>query len=35
MADEKKKASFLSQLFDPVAGFGVTFATMFCTLETE
>ena len=34
MADEKK-ASFLSQLFAPVAGFGVTFATMFRTLETE
>jgi NADH-quinone oxidoreductase subunit I len=34
VADEKK-ASFLSQLFAPVAGFGVTFATMFRTLETE
>jgi NADH-quinone oxidoreductase subunit I len=31
----EKKASFLSQLFAPVAGFGVTFATMFRTLETE
>ena len=35
MADEKKKAGFLSQLFAPVAGFGVTFSTMFRTLETE
>ena len=34
MADDKK-ASFLSQLFAPVAGFGVTFATMFRKLETE
>ena len=34
MADEKK-ASFLSQLFAPVGGFGVTFATMFRKLETE
>jgi NADH-quinone oxidoreductase subunit I len=35
VADEKKKASFLSQLFAPVGGFGVTFATMFRKLETE
>ena len=35
MADEQKKASFLSELFAPVAGFGVTFATMFRKLETE
>jgi NADH-quinone oxidoreductase subunit I len=35
VADEKKKAGFLSQLFAPVAGFGVTFSTMFRTLETE
>ena len=35
MADQKKKAGFLSQLFAPVAGFGVTFSTMFRTLETE
>jgi NADH-quinone oxidoreductase subunit I len=35
VADEKKKASFLAQLFAPVGGFGVTFATMFRTLETE
>jgi NADH-quinone oxidoreductase subunit I len=34
VADEKK-ASFLSSLFAPVGGFGVTFATMFRTLETE
>ena len=35
MADEQKRASFLSELFAPVAGFGVTFATMFRKLETE
>ncbi|MBC7560012.1 MAG: NADH-quinone oxidoreductase subunit NuoI [Dermatophilaceae bacterium] len=35
MAEESKKASFLSQMFAPVAGFGVTFSTMFRTLETE
>jgi NADH-quinone oxidoreductase subunit I len=35
VAEENKKASFLSQLFAPVAGFGVTFSTMFRTLETE
>jgi NADH-quinone oxidoreductase subunit I len=35
VADEQKKASFLSELFAPVAGFGVTFATMFRKLETE
>ena len=35
MADEQKKASFLSELFAPVGGFGVTFATMFRKLETE
>lgn len=35
MAKESKKASFLSQMFAPVAGFGVTFSTMFRTLETE
>ena len=33
MADEQK-ASFFSELFAPVAGFGVTFATMFRKLET-
>ena len=33
--DETKKASFLSQFFAPVAGFGVTFSTMFRKLETE
>jgi NADH-quinone oxidoreductase subunit I len=32
---EDKRASFLSGLFAPVAGFGVTFATMFRKLETE
>ena len=35
MADEQKKAGFLSELLAPVAGFGVTFATMFRKLETE
>ena len=35
MADEQKRASFLSEIFAPVAGFGVTFATMFRKLETE
>jgi len=35
VADEQKKASFLSELFAPVGGFGVTFATMFRKLETE
>ena len=35
MADDQKKASFLSELFAPVGGFGVTFATMFRKLETE
>ena len=35
MADEQKKARFLSELFAPVGGFGVTFATMFRKLETE
>jgi NADH-quinone oxidoreductase subunit I len=35
VADEQKKASFLSEFFAPVAGFGVTFATMFRKLETE
>jgi NADH-quinone oxidoreductase subunit I len=34
VADDKK-ASFLAQLFAPVAGFGVTFATMFRKVETE
>jgi len=34
VADEKR-AGFLSQLFAPVGGFGVTFATMFRKLETE
>ena len=35
MADEQKKARFLSELFAPVGGFGVTFATMFRKLETQ
>jgi len=34
VADDKK-ASFLSDLFAPVAGFGVSFATMFRKVETE
>ncbi|MEO8556756.1 MAG: NADH-quinone oxidoreductase subunit NuoI [Actinomycetota bacterium] len=35
VADDQKKAGFLSELFAPVSGFGVTFATMFRKLETE
>lgn len=35
MADDHEKAGFLSSLFPQVAGFGVTFATMFRKLETE
>ena len=35
MADAQKKGGFLSDLFAPVAGFGVTFATMFRKVETE
>ena len=35
MAEEQKKTGFLSEIFAPVAGFGVTFATMFRKLETE
>ena len=35
MADEAQKSGFLSELFAPVGGFGVTFATMFRKLETE
>ena len=35
MADEQNKAGFLSELFAPIAGFGVTFATMFRKLQTE
>ncbi len=38
MADPKKDSSgggLLSELFAPVGGFGVTFATMFRKLETE
>ncbi|HEX2704184.1 MAG TPA: NADH-quinone oxidoreductase subunit NuoI [Candidatus Lustribacter sp.] len=31
----RKQPSFLASMFAPVAGFGVTFATMFRTLETE
>lgn len=34
MADDKKKAGFLSDLFAPVGGFGVTFATMFRKVAT-
>jgi NADH-quinone oxidoreductase subunit I len=35
VADEQKKPGILSELFAPVSGFGVTFATMFRKLETE
>ena len=35
MADEQKKGSFLSDLFAPVGGFGVTFSTMFRKVVTE
>ncbi|GAB3588211.1 NADH-quinone oxidoreductase subunit NuoI [Calidifontibacter terrae] len=38
MADSKNKDSsggFLSDLFAPIAGFGVTFGTMFRKIETE
>jgi NADH-quinone oxidoreductase subunit I len=35
VADEKKKSGFLSDLFAPVGGFGVTFATMFRKVATE
>ncbi|MCG8656269.1 NADH-quinone oxidoreductase subunit NuoI [Yimella sp. NH-Cas1] len=41
MADQKKpdddgeKGGFLSDLFAPIAGFGVTFATMFRKIETQ
>ena len=35
MADAQKKGGFLSDLFAPVAGFGVTFSTMFRKVETE
>jgi NADH-quinone oxidoreductase subunit I len=30
-----KKGGYISELFAPIAGFGVTFATMFRKLETE
>jgi len=35
VAEDQKKTGFLSEIFAPVAGFGVTFATMFRKLETE
>ena len=35
MSDEQKKSGFLSDLFAPVAGFGVTFSTMFRKVITE
>ena len=35
MSDQQKRASFLSEVFAPVAGFGVSFATMFRAVETE
>ena len=34
MADDQKKGGFLSDLFAPVGGFGVTFATMFRKVAT-
>ena len=34
MSDEQKKSGFFSDLFAPVAGFGVTFATMFRKVAT-
>ncbi|KGN42943.1 NADH-quinone oxidoreductase subunit NuoI [Knoellia aerolata] len=34
MADDEKKGGFLSDLFAPVGGFGVTFATMFRKVAT-
>lgn len=34
MADDRKKSGFLSDLFAPVGGFGVTFATMFRKVAT-
>ena len=35
VADEQKKSGFFSDLFAPVGGFGVTFATMFRKVATE
>jgi NADH-quinone oxidoreductase subunit I len=35
VADEQRKSGFLSDLFAPVGGFGVTFATMFRKVATE
>ncbi|HYJ28369.1 MAG TPA: NADH-quinone oxidoreductase subunit NuoI, partial [Nocardioides sp.] len=35
MADEQRKSGFFSDLFAPVGGFGVTFATMFRKVATE
>ncbi len=35
MADDKKRDYFLSDLFAPVGGFGVTFSTMFRKVVTE
>ena len=34
MADEQKKSGFLSDMFAPIAGFGVTFSTMFRKVAT-
>ncbi|MGL5929671.1 MAG: NADH-quinone oxidoreductase subunit NuoI [Dermatophilaceae bacterium] len=34
MADQQRKPGFLSDLFAPVAGFGVTFSTMFRKVAT-
>jgi NADH-quinone oxidoreductase subunit I len=35
VGDEQKQESFLRKLFAPVAGFGVSFGTMFRKVETE
>jgi NADH-quinone oxidoreductase subunit I len=35
VADEQRKSGFFSDLFAPVAGFGVTFSTMFRKVATE
>ena len=35
MAEEKKKPGFFAEMFAPVGGFGVTFATMFRKVATE
>ncbi len=35
MADEQKSPGFFAELFAPIAGFGVTFSTMFRKVVTE